>query len=282
MRLAAAVGAVAATLATPAAAGWTSFGDAGCDLTPGEHGTVAAVEDGLTLRLEDGTVVRLAGIGEPTALDGGADRQQAALEMQRRLAALVAGMAVELRYGLVRRDRYDRATAHVFVTGGAGDGWVQADMLTAGAAQVEGFADDRACLAMLMGFEQEARSRRRGLWRDGHYRPLWAGDPSLRRVDGLYGQVEGRVESVGSTERTIFLNFGRDWARDLTVTVRVGDAEKAGFAPSRFEALAGRRVRVRGWVTQRDGPLIRVDHPEQIEVLEDGNDGAGHDERPDG
>ena len=34
-----------------------------------------------------------------------------------------------------------------------------------------------------------------------------------------------------------------------------------------LEALEGRVVRVRGWVESWNGPMIKVTHPEQIEVL---------------
>jgi micrococcal nuclease len=38
----------------------------------------------------------------------------------------------------------------------------------------------------------------------------------------------------------------------------------AGLDP---HSLAGKQVRVRGWVEWRNGPMIRADHREQIELL---------------
>ena len=38
----------------------------------------------------------------------------------------------------------------------------------------------------------------------------------------------------------------------------------AGLAP---DSLKGRRIRVRGWLRSRYGPLIEATHPEQIELL---------------
>ncbi len=67
---------------------------------------------------------------------------------------------------------------------------------------------------------------------------------------------------------TIYVNFGRRWTRDFTVTIlrRLGKAfTTAGVEPKKLE---GRRIRVRGWIEQRGGPIITAETPEQIEVLE--------------
>ena len=67
---------------------------------------------------------------------------------------------------------------------------------------------------------------------------------------------------------TVYLNFGRDWSRDLTVTIGIADVEVFEAEGGPLDILAGQRVRVRGWLRQWDGPWIRVDHPEQIELLD--------------
>ena len=79
--------------------------------------------------------------------------------------------------------------------------------------------------------------------------------------------VEGRVLDTGNARGRIFLNFGRDWRTDFTVTIPSAarrDFVNAGLDP---DSLAGLRIRVRGWVRSRDGPMIEATHPEQIEVL---------------
>jgi hypothetical protein len=39
--------------------------------------------------------------------------------------------------------------------------------------------------------------------------------------------------------------------------------------PVSLKGLAGKRVRVRGWIEWRSGPMIAVTHPEQLELLPD-------------
>jgi len=43
------------------------------------------------------------------------------------------------------------------------------------------------------------------------------------------------------------------------------DVRRAGIEPKRLE---NRRVRVRGWVEERNGPRIEATRPEQIEIAE--------------
>ena len=65
---------------------------------------------------------------------------------------------------------------------------------------------------------------------------------------------------------TIYVNFGRRWTEDFTVTVLRRHERTFGAAGLDLKALAGRQVRVRGFVEERGGPWIEVTRPEQIEV----------------
>src|SRR5262249_7813926 len=76
--------------------------------------------------------------------------------------------------------------------------------------------------------------------------------------------VEGKVLSVRESGPTIYVNFGRRWTQDFTVTIAKRNESaftSAGLEPKR---LQGRRVRVRGYVEQRGGPWVEATQPEQI------------------
>ncbi len=240
-------------------------------------GRAAAVLDGMTILLGDGREVRLAGIAAPDPADAEAARLGAAAAAL--LARLVEGR--DLLFGEpARGDRYGRTVAQVFLrpgtpavaelprSGTADPEWVQAAVVGAGLARVSGTADQRQCLAELLGFERVARAARRGLWQGPRYAPRQATDPSLLAEADIYQLVEGQVLSLGRSRGTIYLNFGRDWSTDFTVVILAADAERFSEAGVDLDGLDGRRVRVRGFLTQRDGPTIRVDHPEQIEILD--------------
>ena len=80
--------------------------------------------------------------------------------------------------------------------------------------------------------------------------------------------VEGKVLSVRESGGTIYVNFGRRWSEDFTVTIlkRIGAKfVAAGLDPKRLE---GRRVRVRGFIEERGGPWIEATAPEQFEIAD--------------
>jgi len=93
---------------------------------------------------------------------------------------------------------------------------------------------------------------------------------------GHFALVEGKVLSVHASGGTIYLNFGRHWTSGFSVVILRRDEASfaaAGLAP---RALAGRRLRVRGWIEQRRGPVIVADAPEQIELAGATGHSQGH------
>jgi hypothetical protein len=85
---------------------------------------------------------------------------------------------------------------------------------------------------------------------------------------GRFALVEGKVVSGRESGATIYVNFGRRWTEDFTATILKRNERSfatAGLEPKR---LAGRRVRVRGWVEAARRALNRGDASEQIELID--------------
>jgi micrococcal nuclease len=79
--------------------------------------------------------------------------------------------------------------------------------------------------------------------------------------------VEGRIRKVATVRKTTYLNFGDNWRDDFTITLTSRSRrmfEKTGLS---LADLAGKRIRIRGWVKSRNGPMITATHPEQLEIL---------------
>lgn len=233
-------------------------------LERGPPGRVAAVIDGDTLRLEDGREVRLVGIQAPKLPLGRADFSAWPLadEAKAFLEELALGREVQLGFGGQRGDRHGRVLAHLFAEDGR---WLQGALLSAGLARVYSFADNRSLVAEMLALESAARTAGRGIWTHPFYAPR---DPTgvAQHLDS-FELVEGRVLAVGRAKGRAYLNFGADWHSDFTVALdrkALRLFEDGGIAP---EDYAGRRVRVRGWVREFNGPLIEASHPEQIELL---------------
>jgi micrococcal nuclease len=235
-------------------------------LQPGERAIVARVPDGDSVILDGGVEVRLAGIRAPQlGRDGGAAAEPFAEEARDALASLALGQAVELRYGGLRRDRYGRALAYPLIE--ATGVWLQGELLARGLARVDSYVDNRALVTEMLAIERAARAARRGLWSDRYYRVR---NPSETWSDlDSFQIVEGRVVAAAEVKGVGYLNFGPDWRTDFTFSLDRAALRLFRKAGVDIQSLAGRRVRGRGWLRPRNGPLIELTHPEQIELLDE-------------
>lgn len=222
--------------------------------------------DGRTFRLTDGREVRLAGIEVPA--DGATDDGKEGSQARRALNRLLAGKSVVLKKAEMANDRYGRMVAHAFVIADGKESWLQRDMIAGGHGQAGINLGSQSCAAALLAAEREARQAKRGLWAQARHTPIAANDAAaLLEQPGRFTTAEGKVLSVRESGGTIYVNFGRAWSRNLTVTILKRNERVFAAAGLEPKALQGRRVRVRGWVEDRNGPRIEAKRPEQIELL---------------
>jgi endonuclease YncB( thermonuclease family) len=179
----------------------------GCNPAAVGPAAVRSIADGRTLTLTDGRDVRLAGIEVP-------DEQGAAARAA--LEKMVAGQDIRLLKMGLDADRYGR-----FVGGIAGaDGKpIQLELLNKGNALVAGNVGQTGCAAAFLGAEKTARSAGAGLFGTAYYAAKDAHDPKgILTLRGRFAVVEGNVLSVRESGGTIYVNFGRRWTEDFTVT----------------------------------------------------------------
>ncbi len=239
-----------------------------------ETGTGAVLEalDGQTLRLDTGDEVTLAGLRAPQAAAGLGPAEPGFEASKAALAGLAVGHSLQFAPSLQTgpRDRWGRIAAHVWRAEGEGETWLQARLTAAGAARVDpehagtaspGAPDWDEAAAALLVREAEARAAVRGLWREAYYavRPADAASASI----GAFQIVEGVVVDVADVRGRIYLNFGPDYRTDFTASIAPDDVD--GFERDRVFALPGARVRVRGFVEARNGPMISLTRAVQLE-----------------
>jgi len=220
-----------------------------------------AVVDGPDrLRLADGRIVRLLGLvvpGDLAPAPGGPERVAAA---RRRLEELLAEGPLDLE--ALGEDRLGRVLGKARTADGR---LVQRELVAAGLAWAFPDGLDRASARELLAADAEARAARRGLW----------AEPSLVVQDAdrvaaeppRFAVVEGTVARTGRSEAFGYLDFGAG-RRDFTVRIPAAALpafRRAGLEPDR---LAGRRLRVRGWLFEAGGAMMEVEEVLQIEVLE--------------
>lgn len=241
----------------PAFAQQSSGAIASCTARNVITASVKAVIDGRTFTLADGREIRLSAI---EAAGGAA---------QPALSALVTGREIILSPLVPAKDRYGRLNMRAFIASDSTQQSVEAALISQGVAFAAPRGDDDACMALLFNAERTARASKLGLWSEAARRARQAEDPvALAAWQGKFAVIEGKVVSVRESGGTIYVNFGRRWSEDFTVTILKRNARKfadAGIEPKRLES---RNVRVRGWIEERGGPWIEAAMPEQIEITE--------------
>jgi len=201
-----------------------------CRFEAAGTGKVRAIIDGRSFALDDGREIRLAAIEVPFPAQSGESGTAAAAGASARaaLALILADQTVELRQSIATPDRYGRMLAFVYV-------------------------------------EREGTH----LWSEPYYVILGADSTAeLVAERGHFTVVEGKVSSVRESGGTIYVNFGRRWSQALTVTILKRHERTFAAAGMEPKKLENRRVRVRGWLEERNGPRIEAAHPEQIEIAE--------------
>lgn len=233
------------------------------------RGVAKRIIDGRTFTLEDGSEIRLAAIEVPPLETGAAPGAAA----KAALDALIGGDDVVLRRADISTDRYGRLVAYAYAVRDGEELFAQGELIASGFARVGDHVGSRTCALELLKSENAARAAKLGLWTDSHYDVLDAETPAnvlARR--GRFALVEGRVVSVRESGATIYVNFGRRWAEDFTVTVLKRNERNFTAAGLDLKGLAGRRIRVRGFIEARgttgQSPWIEADYPEQIETAD--------------
>ena len=107
--------------------------------------------------------------------------------------------------------------------------------------------------------EKKARQAKRGLWAT---LPLLTSQQAGEGT-GTFALVRGRVQSFYQSYDDRYLNFGPDWKTDFTLRI-----------PRRYwkqfpdtKKFVGKNIEARGMIHTRNGPMITVLFPGQIEVL---------------
>lgn len=227
------------------------------DLPAGERGRVVRVIDGDALVLSTGQSVRLIGIEAPA----GPYRERAGdpgfEEAKRALEDMALGREVELRYGGLTRDRYDRALAHVVTTDALGPAfWLNAEMVRRGFARVRVYPDTAAANDLLLPMEASARESKAGLWAGRTWPLTKAGMlpdtfTGFQLVEAVTAGMQGSDYPGVSCEVL------------LESSLLVLEVESAAAAYCQLGPQT--RIRARGYVRNL---RMEINHPLNVEILE--------------
>lgn len=98
--------------------------------------------------------------------------------------------------------------------------------------------------------------------------PIYAADnKALWELEGHFVIVEGVVLRTHMTEKNIFLNFGTEWKSDFTAVVSIDSQISLQKHFKSFSDFEGKRLQLRGFLDLYNGPSMQLDHPLQVELL---------------
>ena len=248
----------------------------GVKLTKGEQAKVGFVIDGDSFVLDTGLKVVLAAIQAPKRAwpQKNLPAWPLADEARNYLQGLSKNRNVQLYYGGDRRDRYGRALAQVWLEDPDGkDGiWLQEAMVEAGYARVYTWPKSTQDTQRLYAAERRAREAKLGIWADevGHgFYQIRKPDPNplAQYVDSVQ-IVEGFILSSADVRGTVYLNFGSDYKTDFTLAI--AKKNRRAFTKKGLDmmSLNGARIRVRGWIELQNGPVIWLNDPNRLEILD--------------
>jgi micrococcal nuclease len=262
MRLAAYVAGFGLAAAAAATAIRASAGKptAACNVARSAPVALAAIAGAGLVELADGRQILLSGIEAPRLSAKGKPAPYA-MEARAAVEQMTKGRTLELgaasapsKRGLIR--------AQLFTDGGK---WVQGELISRGLARVRTFPDRRECAEALLALETNARQAKRGIWSSDVY-AVRTPESAAEGVN-TYQLVQGSVVEAANIRGRVFLNFGPDYKTDFTVHIGPDAAKLLAQAGLKPDQLTGKRILARGWVRERNGPVIDVTTPEQLQVL---------------
>jgi micrococcal nuclease len=233
------------------------------DLNLAEVGVVTEIIKPDTLRLANGKIFKIDNIRVPLQLDSNAIEFLNKNVLNKKMGFYIIG-----KDPIERADRFGHTLAHVVSEDGE---WIQALMVSRGLAWVNGNENSRDLFIPLLKYEDLARSQNLGLWK----LPAFAIRDNETIHNNTYNSFqvyEGTIRSISAKDNFIFFNFDKNPKTDFTIVLN-----KERVPPFRLSTGAhshappdfnGKKIRIRGWVEEKNGPMIDLLFQEQIEFVE--------------
>ena len=166
-----------------------------------------------------------------------------------------------------------------------------------GAALVFANDDNKACYDILLAKETQARQVNAGLWarklgvKDKKEDENEKGETNQiklernqksttfffmaddlahlnRHPQGEFVITRGKVVGIGHSGLNSFINFSRNWKEDFTILIEKRHFRQKSKTWPELETLTGKTIEVRGWLDHWNGPMIRLDIPEMLRLVD--------------
>lgn len=230
--------------------------------------TVQTIVNATTLTMGDNSIIRLDGILIPDQYTPNNQDSPIHTQALTLIEEHFAGKSVRAYYDRALREPPKDRSRHLLaqLVNDKDNIWAQKLLLETGLAVYWPSETTASIASYLRAYENVARTGKIGLWANEQYTPR---TPENVKANSFQMQiVEGKPTRIATVRDMIYVNFGQNWREDFTVNIPQNLRKafaKHGEKPISWQ---GKLLRIRGFVEDYNGPMIKIDSPEQIEIIE--------------
>ncbi len=222
-----------------------------------------------SINMEDGTIVELTAIyypdGNGNDYDVGKYYLQGMGFLEKELAKEKVSLYQTKDKTRGRKNRMGHQRAHIVRN--KDKLWIQGELIRQGFAYAKVNIYNPEMVNNLYEIEEYARANKTGLWGDDRYKILSHNEVSDKISS--FRIVEGIVKKVSIVKNNVYLNFGNDWKTDFTIMIDSNMRKIFGMNGINLTSLTNKKVRVRGFIEEYYGPMIKIKQTEQLEIFDD-------------
>lgn len=215
---------------------------------------VAHVYDGDTIILENGKRIRLLGINTPEIESRLRSEEPGGAAAKQWLQKKLQDKPVYLEFDQVRRDKYNRLLAHVFLSNGE---HVNLALLQNGLAAVSIIPPNGRYSDKLIQAQQQAEQSGLGIWSMPEYQ--------THPITQIANHTKGWQRFTGTP---LAIRKSRKYTRLLfndKIDIRIANSNIRLFPD--LATYVGKKLEIRGWVTRnKDFYTLLIQHPSALIV----------------
>lgn len=219
-----------------------------------ETARLKQINDGDTVTLEDGRLVRIIGIDTPEINHRSSSQSEPYAEEAKALLEryIAVGDRVHLHFDKQKFDKYGRKLAYLYSKTGRNLALLQ---LQSGLAAHWVVGKNDLFWRCFQKAEKRARVTKKGIW--SNFKPLSAA--RLSKTDKGYQYIEGRISQVVQTKRGLLITL------DRKLKVKISSSALSRFRANNINFFAQNYLLINGKITfQADIPQLTLYHPAQI------------------
>ncbi len=145
------------------------------------------------------------------------------------------------------------------------DFWVQGELLKNGLALAYPTPDNDIAAEEMFKAEKLAINAKKGYWKNNNIYQAISLKNNYKQHVSQFLVVVGTVYEVNMRRDKVYINFEKDWKNDFSLLINKDNFR--AFKKMQLTDLKGKKIMVRGWLEDYNGPMIEVRSPLEIRIF---------------